>query len=368
MTDQNTALITVAIPVFNVESYLDQALCSLEAQTHADLQIICVNDGSTDGSLDIIRSHAECDARITVIDQPNAGYSAACNRALDAAHGDWFAIVEPDDWVLPDMYTSMLAFAEKLSSTAPDGAAVLPDIVKTPYWRIVQPDTPAEMRLNCNYHGRIHPKTQPFRIGDAPQLLRYHPSIWSALYRTDFLLENGIRFADIPGAAWADNLFLFETMCQAKRIAYLDKAFYCYREESAEKTAALQRNKPLLPYERWQQEADILERLRITDTRIWNVLDEIGFVYVEKTLQVHSADEGPIRDAIDAMFARMNADRVLANSRISPQMKRLFATFRKISATHTGGFGYALERLGDGLSYLMNTGLPYTIKKARTRR
>ena len=86
-------LVSVVIPIYNAEATLDECLRSVEAQTHADLEIICVNDGSTDGSARIARDHAARDTRIVVIDKSNEGYGASCNRGIGAARGTWVAIV-----------------------------------------------------------------------------------------------------------------------------------------------------------------------------------------------------------------------------------------------------------------------------------
>ena len=90
-------LVSVVIPIYNAEATLDECLRSVEEQTHADLEIICVNDGSTDGSARIARDHAARDTRIVVIDKPNEGYGASCNRGVATARGTWVAIVEPDE-------------------------------------------------------------------------------------------------------------------------------------------------------------------------------------------------------------------------------------------------------------------------------
>ena len=111
MSDTKHPLVSVLVPIYNVERYLERCLSSLAAQTFNDFEVICVNDGSTDGSLDIMREHAAHDPRVRVIDKPNAGYGAACNTGIDAATGDYVAIVEPDDYLTGDMFGDLLAFA-----------------------------------------------------------------------------------------------------------------------------------------------------------------------------------------------------------------------------------------------------------------
>ena len=152
-------LISVIIPIYNAEQYLGQCLDSVKGQTYRNLEIICLNDGSTDNSLEIMRKHAAQDERIRVIDKRNQGYGASCNRGLDEAHGTYISIVEPDDWLEPRMYEDMLAFANQFEEPI--------DIIKTAYWRIWLPDTPKQRKLNCSYKDRIHPPAQPFAIKDA---------------------------------------------------------------------------------------------------------------------------------------------------------------------------------------------------------
>ena len=103
-----TPLISVIIPVYNVEKYLHRCLDSVIAQTYQNIEIICVDDGSIDESGRICNQYAVRDARIKVIHQENQGLSAARNRGLDAAEGEYIAFVDSDDYILEDMYKKML--------------------------------------------------------------------------------------------------------------------------------------------------------------------------------------------------------------------------------------------------------------------
>ena len=103
-----TPLISVIIPVYNVEKYLRRCLDSVIAQTYQNLEIICVDDGSIDDSGKICDQYAVQDARIKVIHQENQGLSAARNKGLDAAEGEYIAFVDSDDYILEDMYKKML--------------------------------------------------------------------------------------------------------------------------------------------------------------------------------------------------------------------------------------------------------------------
>jgi glycosyltransferase involved in cell wall biosynthesis len=341
----------------NVARTLDQALDSIEAQTLRDLQIICVNDGSTDETLDILQAHAARDERIEVIDQPNAGYGTSCNRGIEAAHGEWLAIVEPDDWIEPTMYERMVAYAERTG--ARDRSAYI-DVVKTPYWRITHPDTPRERRLNCSYRHRVKPAHQPFTIGDAAHLLTHHPSIWSALYRRRFIEDFHIRFMPIPGAGWSDNPFLLDTLVRARGIIYLDEPFYNYREDTPEKFAAFTLRNPLLPLERWQDMANVLDRLHVSDPRIWAAQNSRGFTYLAGVMEQIGLDDPELHAAAVALFERMDPALVLADAGISPGSKELFCRLRGLPEPHVSRLPYLRRLVAQGFYNLYNTGLGNT--------
>ena len=105
--------ISVIVPVYNVERYLPQCLDSILAQTLTDIEIICVDDGSTDESGRILDRYADLDKRLVVFHGPNAGYGAAMNTGLFAATGEYIGIVESDDSILPQMYETLYAAAVK---------------------------------------------------------------------------------------------------------------------------------------------------------------------------------------------------------------------------------------------------------------
>ena len=91
------AKISVIIPIYNAERYLREAMNSVINQSFADIEIICINDGSTDNSLEIINQYALKDERIKIIDKPNEGYGKTINRGLEEAKGEFAAVFEPDD-------------------------------------------------------------------------------------------------------------------------------------------------------------------------------------------------------------------------------------------------------------------------------
>ena len=125
-------IVSVIVPVYNVEKFLDQCLSSIENQTLRNIEVIVLNDGSTDSSPQIIQRHAKNDKRIFVLNKENEGYGATCNKGIHLAKGEWTAIVEPDDWIDKRMYFDMINFA--CNSEFKYGKKV--DIVKTPWFDV----------------------------------------------------------------------------------------------------------------------------------------------------------------------------------------------------------------------------------------
>ena len=107
------AKVSIIIPTYNVEMYLVECMESVVNQTLKDIEIICINDGSTDGSLEILKSYAQKDDRIVLVDKENGGYGIGMNIGLDKATGEYIGIVEPDDFIPLNMYSDLYEKAVK---------------------------------------------------------------------------------------------------------------------------------------------------------------------------------------------------------------------------------------------------------------
>ena len=211
------SLVSVLVPIYNVEEYLDQCLKSLAMQTLEDIEIICINDGSTDNSSRILQKYAKKHKNFIVINKENSGYGDSMNRGLEKATGEYIGIVESDDFIESDAF-------EKLYKLARETRA---DIVKANYYyhskngdvlhRVVK-----NQKLNT-----------PLSLADDDSIFLEEPGIWSAIYRRDFLNKNKIRFRTTPGASYQDTGFHFKSFCAAKRIVYTDKAYLHYRTDNA---------------------------------------------------------------------------------------------------------------------------------------
>lgn len=363
MTNQKEArvlddnMVSIIIPVYNAGIKLVDALVSAQSQTRKALEIICVNDGSTDDSPTILRLFANEDPRIRIINIPNGGYGAAMNAGLQAARGTWISILEPDDWIDVDMLERMLAFAARFPEA--------PDVIKCPFWWVPPHDEFGENRLQCTYKGRIRPNAQPFTLNDAPELIAHHPSIWSALYRRAFLDQNSIRFPEYPGSGWADNRFLAETLSKAERIVYLDEAFYNYRASTPDKELAFIKGSPALPFERWMDITRVLEREHVTNARVMGAHARHGFTYLAQVAKAGVLESPDAIKAAQVMFNHMDERLVLADPAIAPEHRLLFAQMRGIECIKPMRLAHTGYLANEALRRVRVNGLRATLQDAK---
>ena len=214
--------ISVLVPVCNVEKYIRKCLDSILGQTFTDMEIICMDDGSTDSSGKILDEYAKKDSRIKVVHKENSGYGNTMNQALLLAQGEYIGIVESDDYIDDNMY-------EVLYKTAVEYNL---DMVKSDYYQmweredgihfcVYKPLTEAEEL----YHVVLEPN-------DRPETYFLEKFTWNALYKRDYLLQNEVRYNETPGASYQDNGFWFQAFYYAKRVMFLKKAFYRYKQDN----------------------------------------------------------------------------------------------------------------------------------------
>ena len=318
--------ITILIPIYNAEAYLSQCLNSIMS-TQINLEIICLNDGSTDSSLDLIQEHAQKDSRIVVINKHNEGYGATLNKGIELARGRYIGVLEPDDYIEGEMYSNLFALAQIHD---------YPDVVKSSYWAVRDSES---KKRHCSYWKRIKPATQPFLIGEAPLLMRYHPSIWSAIYRKSFLVDHDIRFKEVPGAGWVDNPFMAETLLKASSIAYTDKAYYCYRDNhtnsSTSEIADLR-----MPIDRWNEMTDIFEELDITNDEIMGIHAYRAFYNLEAARQSANFNETEWVKLAKNMMLRIDPQIVSSSPYISAHNKLLYEKVTGISLPRSSQIPY----------------------------
>ena len=213
--------VSVILPVHNVEQYLPECLESVINQTLRDIEIICVNGGSTDGSLCILQEYAAKDERIRIITHGDVGLGANMNTGIDAARGEFIGIVETDDYILPRMYETLYREAKKSYV----------DFVKSDYEIFVDE---GEIR-KFEYQPICPSKDDYGKIWD-PQteqkVFSFAMPNWTGIFRTAFLRENKVRFNETPGASYQDNSFWFLSFAAASRVKFVNKAFYMLRRDN----------------------------------------------------------------------------------------------------------------------------------------
>lgn len=210
--------LSILVPIYNVESYLPQCLQSLVNQSLPEIEIICVNDGSTDNSLKIIKDFMQNDARITCISKKNSGYGDSMNRALKEARGEYITILESDDWIDKDAYAEMYRAAEEVRA----------DVVKANFFRFrtKKNGAPEDAKVTeITSQKVINPK-------EDREVFKFAPAIWSAIYRRDFLKKNKIDFLPTPGASYQDLSFNFKVWALARKVVLLPKAYVHYRVDN----------------------------------------------------------------------------------------------------------------------------------------
>lgn len=204
-------LISVIIPVYNVAPYLRQCVESVRRQSYTQLEILLVDDGSTDGSGELCDTFQREDTRIRVIHQPNSGLGAARNAGIRQARGTYLLFVDSDDWI----YSSM---AETLYQAMIEHQA---DVVLCDA-DVVEENGCFIERMSSNL-----PSDQCIALSDLPRLLFVPHVTWNKLYRRELFFKEELCY---PPRAWYEDFRVTTKLyAQAKRIVYLTKPLYCYR-------------------------------------------------------------------------------------------------------------------------------------------
>lgn len=196
-------LISIIVPIYNAETYLPRCVDSILAQTFGDFELLLVNDGSRDGSLDICQRYAAKDGRVRVIDKPNGGVSSARNLGLESASAEWVMFADADDWIEPNTLELAVPYIGKCDIVRLAWVAHTPDEVKNK--RVLNAETPDQL---------------------LKQLLRRRTklAIWGTLIRRDLFTLNDIRF-DASYNYAEDWLALLRVVCRCKSVKTLPEAF-----------------------------------------------------------------------------------------------------------------------------------------------
>lgn len=216
-------MISVIIPVYNAAPYLEACLQSVRQQTYSDLEIICVNDGSTDNSLEILRAIALYEPRMRLIDQKNAGVSVARNVGIDIATGEFVTFVDSDDEITPEMYQTLMSHQAHYDA----------DVVHCGYRKINLDGTQKD--VGGTYDIRVQDSAEAITCLLQGRYFAGGPC--NKIYRRSLL--NGTRF-DPSLKINEDVLFNAEVFSKAGRLVHYDAPLYFYYERAGSSCSTTQ--------------------------------------------------------------------------------------------------------------------------------
>lgn len=209
-------LVSIIIPIYNLADYLPQCLDSVQGQSYENIQVLLVNDGSTDASLAICQEYAHRDDRFLVIDKANSGVSDSRNQALDRAEGKYIQFLDGDDWLTLGATETLVHAAESTGA----------DLVLAHFYRV------ADERMAPR--GHIKKERVLTRQEFAEEMMKapanyYYGVLWNKLYRRSIIEANRLRF-DVQVNWCEDFLFNLEYIERVRLVSAVPKPVYYYRK------------------------------------------------------------------------------------------------------------------------------------------
>lgn len=241
---ENEPLVSIIVPVYNASSYLRECLDSILASTLSPIEIIAVDDGSTDASPDILEEYA---SRITVIHQPNYGPSKARNTGLDAACGEYIGFVDSDDWIEPKMYETMYHAAKENNA----------DIVMCGILRNEDTQTKCAIQSKIYHYNDIEKEIFSRLVCAVSPRGRHQTlrgSVWCRLFRRQHIIDNNIHFCEAINNN-EDMLFCVQATLKAKSYVCLGDQ-YLYHNRATQGTLT-RRYQPKM----WERQQKLLQEL-----------------------------------------------------------------------------------------------------------
>lgn len=246
--------VSVIIPVYNAQKYLEKCLNSVVSQTLKDIEIICVDDGSSDSSPDILQSFAKKDSRVIIKRQKNLFAGAARNNGMETARGKYFVFWDSDDFFEKNALEVLYNKCEKERADMCLCAAYC-----------VDGKTGRRAVDETFLKKRFLPKESVFSIETAPEYIFNMASNtpWQRMFRADFIREHGIRFQNLRHAN--DTYFSLMATYYAKRITYTEKPLVNYRINNSESVTGKTSAAPLCAYEAYAAVFDEITKLGISE-------------------------------------------------------------------------------------------------------
>jgi glycosyltransferase EpsH len=341
-------MVNLIVPVYNVERWLPRCLDSLSRQTLRDIEVILVDDGSTDASGVICDTAAASDRRFRVIHKPNGGVSAARNTGLDVARGKFVAFVDADDWIDPETCETALdtALKHRADITLWSYVREFPDGRRSP-----RPLAAGDTTFSGEAMRRLHRRVVG-PVGDElrdPSLLHSWGTVWGKLYRREVIGRT--RFVDTREVGSAeDALFNVEVFGHARRAVYIDRPMYHHRKTGGSTTGG---HNPRLD-EGWARLHTLMEQIitgrglgedfaQALDNRV--ALGLIGRSFNElRSPRDRAAKIREIRNTISTTAYHTAIER-LALRRLPPGWRLFFAAARAGNAAAVLLLAHVIDRL-----------------------
>lgn len=247
-------MISVILPVHNTKKYIRQCLDSILAQTYEDFEILVI-DSSLDETTDIVKDYLKTSKKIRHIIDPNGSYGYKLNLGISEAKGEYIAIVDSDDYIMPNMFMTLLNEAESNQL----------DFVKSDFERFYVEDGKDVVSeyMNNMWDSAYYDKVIDFKQ-NKELLNMISVSIWTGLYRTSFIRTNEIKLHESPAASFQDTGFSVFTHVYANRVKYINKSFYRYRTDNSDSSVKSQKKYKVIADE-WRWIEDRLRQKGVSD-------------------------------------------------------------------------------------------------------
>lgn len=240
-------MISIIVPIYNVAQYLPKCLDSLLNQTYENIEIICVNDGATDGSSDILEKYAAKDKRIKIITQKNEGLSGARNTGIKAANGEWTMFVDSDDWIAASCCQTLIEKTESNHDLYIFNYIRERENNSYPKYIFEKEEiTFEEEQTEWLFKRLIAPNDKELVNPDKLDSLS---TAWGKLYKTRIIKEKNIQFVSTKEIGTEDLLFNIYYFTYIKSAFYIPSTLYHYRKNNI--TSLTKLYKPHLP-EQWE--------------------------------------------------------------------------------------------------------------------
>ena len=214
MESTSSPILSVIIPVYNTEQYIARCLDSVLSQSYKNIEVICIDDGSIDSSLEILHSYANKDSRIRIIEQQNKGVSAARNVGIDAAKGIYISFVDSDDVVAPNIYEKIFSIPMKNVEGICFSAYEIEEYSNNIYTK--------SNYFNVKFSGITNLKDN--------DILQLSATVWDKIFITEKIKSINLRFAE--GVLYEDNAFVLNYFIIYRNILFIkDKLYFYYRNK-----------------------------------------------------------------------------------------------------------------------------------------